>query len=184
MEAIQAIQIWHVTRASGLVAYVLLTVAIIAGLYMQIGKQKGTPLGITPFIHETTAHWAMYLTIFHTVILLFDTYVDLAWYEIFVPFLSNYHTVSLGLGIMGLYGFVLLFLTTDFRSFFGAAFRRTVHLLSPIIYVVSTFHGIFLGSDTGYLPIQAMYILSAVVSCFLVICRYSFTLPSISVDKR
>lgn len=179
----EGIQIWHITRASGMVAYILLTVTVIVGLYVQILRQKGASMGIYPVLHESSGHWAMYLTLFHTVILLFDSYVNLAWYDIFVPFISTYHTFSLGLGIIGLYGLVLIFLTTDFRSFFPVSFRRTVHMLSPVMYVLATFHGIFLGTDTAYTSIQAGYILSATFCGVLLTYRFTLLKPSIPLDK-
>lgn len=178
------LDIWYLTRASGVVGYFLLFMAISLGLLIQIQRQRNKSVWLWPMIHQATGNWAMYLSLFHVGILLFDNYLKLSWYELFVPFVSHYHMLSLAFGIIGLYGLVAVILSSDFRPQLGTSLWRKIHVLSPITYILVTFHGIFTGMDSTHFISQILYIGSASLVSLLAILRLSLDIPGTIMEKR
>ncbi|MGD8190418.1 hypothetical protein ACQCN2_10580 [Brevibacillus ginsengisoli] len=178
------LDIWYLTRASGLVAYFLLFMAISLGLIIQIQRQRKKSVWLWPIIHQAIGNWAMYLSLFHVGILLFDNYLKLTWSELFIPFVSNYHMFPLAFGIIGLYGLVAVIISSDFRQQIGTFLWRKIHILSPLTYILVTFHGIFIGTDATHAIPQILYGGSALLVSLLAILRLSMEIPGAIVEKR
>lgn len=167
------INTWYLTRAAGIISYLLLSLSVISGLYLQIRQQRSLRPGIWAFFHQPLGNWALYTGLFHGLILLYDRYVTFRWYELFVPFVSHYRTISLGLGILAMYGLVATIAATELRSRIGMNIWRKIHVLSPLAYVLATFHGLYLGTDSGSLYGAAVYLGSVLVVAVLLMIRFS-----------
>jgi methionine sulfoxide reductase heme-binding subunit len=92
---------WNLTRAAGIVCYLLLSLSVVTGLYATVRKKQGLGQGVFPALHLTLGNWGLYTGLFHAGILLFDQYVTIGTSDIAVPFLSSYKTVPMGLGSSG-----------------------------------------------------------------------------------
>lgn len=175
---------WYLTRATGLISYLLLSVSVISGLYVSIRRNRSLQPGIWAFFHQPLANWGLYIALFHGLILLYDRYVTFHWYDILLPFVSSYQTVPVGLGIMALYFLFATIVTSELRSRIGLPLWRKLHILSPVGYVLATFHGIILGTDSQQWMAKGLYIGSVSLVALFLIFRVSTLRQPAILKKR
>lgn len=149
---------WYMIRATGTVAYLLLYLAVMVGLYSQVQKKRKQKVAISFYLHEALSNWAMILTIGHVGFLLIDRYISFNWMEVLVPFSTDYKPIPMALGIFSLYFLILTFLTSKARKKIGYLRWRKLHALNPILYGLVTIHGLLIGTDFQGMVIAAVNI--------------------------
>jgi len=138
---------WYMIRATGTVAYVLLYLSVIIGLYTQVQKKRKQKVANTLVLHESISNWALYLTLGHVGFLLIDQYMSFQWLEVLVPFKTDYHPISMAMGVLSLYFLIMTIITSKARKKIGYQKWRKLHALNPILYMMVTLHGLFDGTD-------------------------------------
>lgn len=140
---------WQLTRSAGIIAYLLLWGSVVLGLWQTTGWMKGliTPL-VNMGLHEHLSLWALYTTVFHVVILRWDSYVSFSWTDLLVPFASAYQPVLLALGILSFYILGLTVVTTYLRGRLGTRLWRVIHQVSLLAFLGALIHGVLMGTDT------------------------------------
>lgn len=138
---------WFLIRATGTVAYLLLYLSVIIGLYSQVQKKRKQKVTITLFLHESLSNWALYLVLVHVGLLLIDTYISFQWYEVLIPFNTNYKPLPMAMGALSLYFLSITVVTSKARKKLGYQKWRKLHALNPILYILVTLHGLFIGTD-------------------------------------
>lgn len=154
---------WYVIRATGTVAYLLLYLAVIIGLYSQVQKKRKQKVTITLHLHEALSNWALYMTIGHLGFLLIDSYMSFKWTEVLVPFGGNYKPLPMAMGTVSLYFLIITILTSKARKKIGYQRWRKLHALNPILYILVTLHGLFIGTDFQGVILAAVNILPLLV---------------------
>ena len=161
---------WLASRASGVVALILVTVSVGIGLTMsaKLMRKRGLGPKLTA-IHEQTALAGLLAIAVHGVTLLGDPWLHPSVAGISVPFVMGYRTFFTGLGILGGWLAALLGLSFYFRRYIGAARWRKAHRATVVVYVLGLIHTIGAGTDasTGWLrwfmaltaiPITALFL--------------------------
>jgi len=138
---------WYAIRATGVVAYVLLYLAVLTGLYSAVQKKRKKKVNHLLHFHEVLSDWSLIMTAGHLGILLIDAYMTFNWSAVFIPFSSSYETISMGLGSIATYFLILTIITSKFRKKIGYQKWRQLHALNPILYILVTLHGLMSGSD-------------------------------------
>jgi predicted ferric reductase len=163
---------WYVTRAAGIVAYLLLWLSTAWGI--MVSNKIADPLvprGFTFDAHQFLSLLAIGFVVLHMVVLLIDQYLPFSVAEVLVPFIAPYRPVWVGIGIIGFYLTLLVTVTFYLRRWIGQKTFRAIHYLSFIAYAGATLHGWFSGTDTSLLSAQVMYAGSALVIVFLTVYR-------------
>lgn len=163
---------WNLIRASGFLAYFLLTLSIMAGLMQRLStfqKQKQLLMELHKF-----SGWTGVLTIvFHTTLLLVDHFVPYHIWEILIPFSSKHDPIFSGLGTISLYLFVLVMATSDFfMKKLGLQLWRKLHFLVLPAWVLMLLHGIYIGTDSSQVWAVFLYCGGFVLIITLLIFRY------------
>ncbi|WP_448591752.1 hypothetical protein [Thermoflexus hugenholtzii] len=150
---------WYLTRASGLVAYVLLWLSMVLGLLITGRVARLWPGGPTAFdLHQHTALLSLSLSLFHALILLGDRYISFTPARIFIPFASaDYRPFWVGWGQLGFYLLALVALSFYARRSIGHAAWRRIHYLSFVVFLMVTVHGLMSGTDTAKAGVRVMY---------------------------
>jgi len=149
---------WYITRASGLVAYVLLFLLVVSGIGI---KTSWTFKFVSP-----TFAWLNHR---YLGIALKFTILD-----VFVPFFSSYKPIFLSLGIIGFYLLIAVIISSIFTiSRFPKAWRLLHYLPFPL-FVILFIHGYFIGTDTKLLVIKLIYLITGGVVAFLSLYRLYF----------
>ncbi|MBE3562951.1 MAG: ferric reductase-like transmembrane domain-containing protein [Hydrogenibacillus schlegelii] len=159
--AIVALPTWEIIRASGLVAFVLLTVAVSAGLLSALPVFAGPLKAAIALAHRTAGWLALAFGLGHALFLIVDPFVAFPWFSLFLPSLASGRDVAYGLGILALYGLAAILLTSDLAARLGAARFRRLHRLAYPVYVLSLLHGLLAGTDAHAPWVSALYGASA-----------------------
>ena len=107
---------WYAIRASGTVAYLLLYMAVLTGLFSMVQKKRKKKINGLIHLHEALSNWSLILTCGHLGVLLIDSFFPFKLSEVLIPFTSGYETISMGLGTIGFYFLIVTILTSKFRK--------------------------------------------------------------------
>lgn len=141
---------WLASRASGLVALVLVTISVGIGLTMA-GKLMRRP-GLSRklmAIHEHTALAGIVAIAVHGITLLGDPWLNPGVGGVAVPFTMGFRPLFTGLGIVGGYLAALLGLSYYFRRRIGAKLWRKAHRATVVVYLLGLVHAFGAGTDAS-----------------------------------
>jgi methionine sulfoxide reductase heme-binding subunit len=141
---------WLASRASGIVALVLISVSVMIGLLLaaKAVRKPGLPRTLIA-IHEHAALAALVAVAVHGITLLGDSWLNPGPVGIAVPFVMDYKPVFTGLGIIAGYLAAILGLTFYVRRRIGNRRWRNLHRLTPVVYVLGVIHTLGAGTDAG-----------------------------------
>jgi predicted ferric reductase len=141
--------LWYATRATGLVAMVLLTVSMGLGLLSSVGYQRpGLPRFVTVGLHRNASLLALAFTAIHVVTTILDGFVHIPVQDAFIPFISGYRPLWLGLGAIASDLLLALIITSLLRTRMGYRSWRIVHWTSYACWPAALVHGLGTGTDT------------------------------------
>lgn len=141
---------WLASRASGLVALVLVTVSVGIGL-MMAGKLMRRP-GLSRkllAVHEQTALAGLIAIAVHGITLLGDPWLNPGVAGVTVPFAMSFHTAFTGLGIIAGYLAAFLGLSFYIRKRVGPRLWRKAHRATILVYLLGLVHALGAGSDAS-----------------------------------
>jgi methionine sulfoxide reductase heme-binding subunit len=141
---------WLASRASGLVALVLVTISVGLGL-MMAGKVMRRP-GLSRkllAIHEYTALAGLIAISIHGITLLGDPWLNPGVEGVTVPFTMGFRPLWTGLGVIGGYLAAALGLSFYFRKRVGAKLWRKAHRATILVYVLGLAHAFGSGTDAS-----------------------------------
>jgi predicted ferric reductase len=172
---------WYVTRAAGLVAYLLLWLSMVWGLAVSSKI-------FDPFLtRDYTYDFHQYLSLFslgfvalHVIVLMLDRYLPFSLLQVLAPFTSPYRPLWVGLGVISLYLLALVTVTFYLRKRIGMRAFRWIHVLSLLGYLGVTLHALFAGTDSTLSATQIIYKGSFLVVIFLT----AYWLVNLALGKR
>ncbi len=141
---------WILARASGITAYVLLTLSVLAGLVL-----KSRPLGnrLRPAAvtdtHRTLALLGLGALVLHGVTLVLDSTVRITPLALLVPGLAPYRPFWTGLGVLAAELMVVVYASFSLRKRIGPKNWRRLHWATYGIFAAATAHGVAAGTDTA-----------------------------------
>jgi DMSO/TMAO reductase YedYZ heme-binding membrane subunit len=150
---------WFVTRASGVVALLLIVAAVADGLVFS-GREGGRRLRPAGWmdLHRGLGGYALAFTGLHLVSA-FGADLGVGLAEIFVPGASSYATTAFSLGVLAFYGLAVTVLTSWPKKRLRHRAWHALHLVSLPTAVLSAVHAYQLGSDARtpvYLAVSAI----------------------------
>src|SRR5574341_31672 len=122
---------WYITRASGLVAYILLWLSTAWGL--AISSKIFDPhllRNYTYDFHEFLSLLAIGFLVIHLSVLTLDHYLPFSVTQVLVPFTSTYRPLWVGIGVIAFYLTLLVSVTFYLRRYIGVRAFRLIHGLS------------------------------------------------------
>ena len=157
---------WYVMRASGIVAYLLLTVVAVVGLAMSGRVRLPWPRFAVEDVHRFGGLLIGVFVGIHVLTVAIHTYIPFSIGELVVPFLSDYRPLWTALGIVAAELLLALAVTNRLRRSMPHRIWRNLHRLNLVVWVAATAHGIGSGSDRGTAWLLTLYFLAiaAVVS--------------------
>lgn len=158
---------WGVIKASGFTSYLLLFISICLGAFSSDKNISARARGSLIILHQLSGWIGFLFGLLHGLVLTVDQYEPFTLLEVFVPFASDYRTVSVGLGIIALYLLLIVLFTSDWKRWFGHKTWRLIHFLVFPSYLLFLIHGLVAGSDTHNL--WAILFYSGTATLFLVI---------------
>ncbi len=172
---------WYLARATGLAAFLLLTLGVVYGLVMSSRAFQKLLSGAAVYeLHRFFSLAALAAVAMHVGSLFVDDFLKLQWREAFIPGVlhRDYQSalgydmgMGVGIGIFALYGMFILILTSEFRQRMSLRVWRAIHSLSFVTYGAFVAHGFFTGTDSQALWVRMLYIGSFSLVMVLVVIR-------------
>lgn len=171
--------IWYLIRSSGIVAYLLLTASTAWGILLSSKLVKEwIPAPVALEMHNYLSWTALGLTIYHAYLLLFSSFFDYQWIELFIPFTGPYKPLWVGLGIVSVYLMLLTSLTFYVSKQIGYTTFRRIHYLTYAVFGLALAHSLMAGTDGTLL--QNIYTGSGLLILFLTVYRVFSGQPTTS----
>ena len=151
-------RIWLAARASGVTAYLLLTVQVLLGLVLSHPENQTTwklSKRLFPW-HENLLVFILAFLAAHIVSIVLDPFAGVGVGGALVPGLSSYRSVPVALGTLGLYALLATGLTARYTKLLPPGAWLTLHRLAAAVFVLAWLHGTLTGSDSAAL--QPMYL--------------------------
>ncbi len=163
---------WLLSRASGTVALLLVTVSVLIGLLMASGlaKKPGLKRSLVAS-HEHLALIALVAIAVHGIALLGDRTLHPGPIGVLVPFQFSYRPVYTSLGIISGYLTAALALSFYARKRIGGGRWRRIHRYTVLAYVLGVAHSLGAGSDTGIRAVRFGVLASVLPAAFLFLAR-------------
>lgn len=172
---------WHLSRASGVVVYLLLWGSVVWGLLLssKIGQLRWRSAVLLE-VHRFLSYVALGFALFHELVLMGDRYFSFSLQAVLVPFASAYEPALVALGQLAFWLSVVLSLSFAVRKRIGQRAWRAFHYTSFIAYALAFAHAAWLGSDSDLPWMQVLYLVTGGVVLFLVYYRiFSSRLTSV-----
>ncbi|MCU4186519.1 ferric reductase-like transmembrane domain-containing protein [Acidiferrimicrobium sp. IK] len=139
---------WAATRATGIVALVLLTGTLVLGITAAAGLTTTRwPRFVSQDLHRNLSLLCVALIAVHVLTTIWDGYVPVGLIDAVVPFHSPYRTVYVGLGAVAFDLFLALLVTSGLRHRIGFAAWRGVHWMAYLCWPIAMVHSLGTGTD-------------------------------------
>ena len=165
--------LWYLMRATGVVVVFLLSLSVTLGVLStaRAGTGGRWPQFATQHVHRSVSLLAVILLFGHVVAAVVHTYVNIAWVDALIPFVSAYRSFWVGLGAMAVDLLAVVVVTSLLRHRLGHRSWRAVHLSTYAAWAIGVIHGIGLGTDTASPWAASVTIISVAMVASAVVLR-------------
>jgi len=156
---------WYASRATGIVALLLLTAVLVLGMLVnRQGRLPGLPRFAAGSLHRNISLLAVAFVAVHVLTAVLDTYVSIPVSAAVIPFASGYERFWLGLGAISFDLMLAMILTSLLRGRLNRTLWRAVHLLAYVSWPVALAHSIGSSRD-----LQHGWLLGLGIGCALTV---------------
>jgi sulfoxide reductase heme-binding subunit YedZ len=142
--------LWYATRASGLMAMVLLTLTMVLGITTTTRtRARRWPGFAHQELHRRISMIAVVFLGIHVLTSVLDTYVNISWAAIVIPFTSSYGRLWVGVGAISLDLMLAVFVSSLLRARMRPGSWRAIHWLAYLSWPVALAHTFGMGTDAG-----------------------------------
>ncbi|MEO8469051.1 MAG: hypothetical protein ABI573_05235 [Chloroflexota bacterium] len=166
------LRVWLAARATGITAYLVLTVVVALGMVLSHPVNQSTwklSKRLFPW-HENLFAFVVAFILVHIVALVLDPYAGVGITGAFVPGLSTYRTVPVALGNIAFYALLISAITARYTKLLPPGVWLKLHRGSLIVWALTWAHGILAGTDTG--SISALYVVTGLLMVAAAAYRY------------
>jgi DMSO/TMAO reductase YedYZ heme-binding membrane subunit len=149
---------WYLSRGTGAVALLLLTVALVLGVVgVARFRSERLPRFLVQGIHRNLTLLAVAFVVVHVLTTVADGYAPIGIASLVVPFSSPYRPLWLGLGAVAFDLLLALVATSLLRLWIGRRLWRGVHWLAYVCWPIALVHALGTGTDAhhGWLQLLA-----------------------------
>lgn len=164
---------WYLTRATGAVALLLLTVSVVLGILGPLRFTAGPrwPRFAIDSLHRDISLLVIVLLVAHIITSVLDSFAPIKLIDAVIPFSSAYRPLWVGLGALGFDLIVALIITSLMRRRLGYSTWRAIHWLAYASWPVAVLHGLGTGSDTKVWWMLALTALCVIAVTVAVLAR-------------
>jgi sulfoxide reductase heme-binding subunit YedZ len=140
---------WILARASGMLAYALLTASVLVGIVLRarpFGRSL-RPATVTD-LHRFLAVLGLGALLLHGAALVLDDAVDISPAALLVPGLVPYRPLWTSAGVLAGELTLLIYVSFSLRRRIGTRAWRRLHWLTYLVFALGTLHGLAAGSDS------------------------------------
>ncbi|HET9654300.1 MAG TPA: ferric reductase-like transmembrane domain-containing protein [Kineosporiaceae bacterium] len=165
---------WYLSRGTGVVTLLLLTLVVALGIATRSGRPlPGLPRFAVAAVHRSSSLLTLVFLAIHVGTLMFDKWAQLKLVDLLVPFQGTYRPLWLGLGTLASDLLIALVITSLIRLRLGPGTWRAIHWTAYAAWPVALLHGLGTGSDAGQVWMWAAGALSIITVALAVGWRVS-----------
>jgi predicted ferric reductase len=171
--------LWYLTRASGAVSLILLTIAVVVGI-LSIGRVQSErwPRFVIDGVHRSSSLLAVAFLAIHVVTAALDTFAPISLLDSVIPFAGSYRPLWLGLGAVALDLMLAVTITSLLRQRIGRRLWRVVHWLAYATWPIAVVHSLGTGSDVRLAWLQLTCAICGIAVIGAVLARIAIGWPS------
>lgn len=169
--------LWYLNRSTGLVLLAVFTVSTVLGILASRSRAGGrVPAFVTRDLHRNLALFSVLLLTGHVASAVLDSYVDIRWWQAFVPFWgATYKPTWLGLGTLVLDLWLAIVVTTTLRHRLGLRAWRAIHLAAYAAWPIAVLHTWGIGTDVHQRNPVALAVLAGSVGLVVAASAWRLT---------
>jgi methionine sulfoxide reductase heme-binding subunit len=139
---------WYLTRSTGAVALLLLTLTVALGVIdVKRISTPAWPRWVVDALHRNLALLSVVFLLLHILTSVLDSFAPISLTASVIPFISSYRPFWLGLGAVSFDLILAVTITSLLRRRAGHLLWRRVHWLSYGAWPIALLHGLGTGSD-------------------------------------
>jgi len=173
---------WLLARASGLTAYVMLTLSILAGLVIKSRPFRSLKPAAVTDLHRILAMLGLGALAGHATALVLDTTVHVSIAGLFIPGLISYRPVWTSFGILAAELMVLVYASFSVRKRIGTKNWRRLHWATYGLFGLATVHGLAAGTDSSRPWAFGLYVVA--VAAVAAATAWRIMVPPVSARAR
>jgi DMSO/TMAO reductase YedYZ heme-binding membrane subunit len=140
--------LWYMSRATGVVALLLLTAVMVLGLVVtRQGRLPGLPRFAVSGLHRNLSLLATAFVAVHVVSAVTDGFVNIPITAAVIPLTSSYERLWLGIGAVSFDLMLAAVVTSLLRRHLSRKAWRAVHLTAYVSWPVAWLHSVFSSGD-------------------------------------
>jgi methionine sulfoxide reductase heme-binding subunit len=170
--------LWYLTRATGLVALVLLTISVVMGIVASIGwATERWPRFLSQRMHRDLSLFCLGFVALHVLSTVSDGYVDIGLSSAFIPFQTSYRPLWISFGALAFDLLLAVMLTSALRRRIGYSSWRIVHWLAYMCWPIALIHSLGSGSDSALPFVIALDVACGAAVVAATVCRVATGRP-------
>lgn len=156
---------WYTARGTGVVAQLLLTVAVVLGI---LDARRFTaprwPRFVIDRVHRDVSLLVLAVLVVHIVTSVLDSFAPIRLLDAVLPLGSTYRPLWLGLGALSFDVLLAVAITSVVRRRLGYRAWRAIHWLAYVSWPVAIFHGLGTGTDAA-----SAWLLAVTAACLVAV---------------
>lgn len=163
---------WYLARAAGMLAAILMVGALVLGVLAATRalKEIDRPAWLVA-LHR----WFRVLTVIavatHLLALVADSYLHFGLVELLVPFTSSWRPLAVSLGVVGLYLFAVVHISSLAMKRLSKVWWRRLHTLSYLSVWAAIMHAGTAGTDTANAVYRAVALVLTMLAVLAALLR-------------
>lgn len=173
---------WYLTRSTGAVALVLLTVSLALGVAdVRRFATPRWPRFVIDGLHRNVSLLAVVFVVLHVITSVLDGFAPISLTAAVIPFVSSYRPIWLGLGALSFDLLLALIFTSLLRARISHRAWRITHWTAYACWPIALIHSFGTGSDA-----RSAWLLLLSVACVLIVALaiLSRALPDFQAHPR
>ncbi len=180
---------WYLSRASGIVAWAMLTASVMWGIFLSTKMLRGRkrPAWVLD-LHKWLAVLTMIFLTLHIAALMLNSYSTFTVADVLLPFHSSYQIsptafggrLAVAMGVLSMWALVVVEGTSLAMKRMARSTWHSIHLASYGIFWIGSIHGLLVGTDASHL----LYIWSSVATLAMVAFASAYRVLTKKRSKR
>lgn len=172
---------WYLSRASGIVAWVMLTASVLWGIVLASDllprwRRNASLLSM----HRWLAGLTICFIAGHLVTLLFDSYAHFRPVDFVLPYAGTWKPTAIAVGVVALWLLVAVEVTALAMKGLSRTWWRSVHIASYFVFWGVCIHAALAGTDTS----KTLYMVTAIAALAAVAFAASYRILSRDLPRR
>lgn len=156
---------WYLTRSTGAVALLLLTLSLALGVVdVRRWSSESWPRFVVDSLHRNASLLALVFLLLHILTAVLDSFAPISLVNAVIPFTGSYRPFWVGLGALSFDLILAVIVTSLLRRQMGHATWRAVHWLTYASWPIALLHGLGSGSD-----VKSAWMLALSIGCLIVV---------------